>query len=233
MSELVEISEQSLEEVPIFPLAGAVLLPRTLVSLHVFEPRYRAMTQFSLEGSRLMVLAMTRPDEAPDDFGRPAVHEVAGMGLLRQSARLPDGRYNIIIEGLCRVNIADEHPPNLPFRRARARILEDQLPEEPRCLLPAMASLRSLCTRAMVHVNPSDANELQGLNEVDEPGPLADLVAAAALTDPQERQDVLAEPNVEARINMVAGNLGAFLLAQQSGDSDEQPVGWGITPGKA
>jgi len=233
VNEVVEISEQSLEEVPVFPLAGAVLLPRTLVSLHIFEPRYRAMTQWSLDGSRLMVLAMTRPEAPPDEFGRPAMHEVAGLGILRQSARLPDGRFNIVIEGLCRVNIADEHPPSLPFRRARARIIEDQLPQEPRTLFPAMASLRSLCTRAMVHVNPSDASELQGLNEVDDPGPLADLVAAAALTDPRERQDVLAEADVETRIRMVAGSLGAFLLAQQSDDGEDQPVGWGITPGKA
>ncbi|MEM1024320.1 MAG: LON peptidase substrate-binding domain-containing protein [Myxococcota bacterium] len=233
MSEVVEITERALEEVAVFPLSGAVLLPRTLISLHVFEPRYRAMTQYCLDGSRLMVVAMTRPESPPDAFGRPAVHKVAGLGILRQSARLPDGRYNIVIEGLCRVNISDEHDPGPSFRRVRARILEDQMPADSRSLLPAMASLRSLCTRAMVHVSPSDASELQGLNEVDEPGPLADLVAAAALTDPSERQDVLAEPDVEARLGLVAGSLGAFLLVQQSDAEEDSPIGWGITPGKA
>jgi hypothetical protein len=231
MSEAIDPG--ALTAVPVFPLPGTVLMPRTMISLHVFEPRYRAMTHDCIEGHRLMVVAMLDPEGEPDAFGRPRIHPVGGLGALRRSARLPDGRYNIVVEGLHRANIAEELDPGPPYRRARVRLIEDVVPEVP--LGAAMASVRSLCTRAMAHSNPGDASELEGLNQIADPGQLADLVAAAAMPEALDRQQVLAEPNVEARLNLVAGSLGAYLLSQTSDDDQGSPgsFGWGITPGKA
>ncbi|MGF1510508.1 MAG: LON peptidase substrate-binding domain-containing protein [Myxococcota bacterium] len=225
---------EALVDVPVFPLPGTVLMPRTIISLHVFEPRYRAMTADCIEGHRLMVVAMLDPDGTPDHFGRPRVHSVGGLGALRRSARLPDGRYNIVVEGLHRVDISDELDPGPPYRRARARVLEDVYPPDTAPLTAVMASVRSLCTRALTQSHPHDASELDGLNQVVDPGHLADLVAAAAMTDALERQQVLAEPDVEARLNLVAGCLGAYLLSQTAAtDGGEVSIGWGITTGKA
>ncbi|NJK88052.1 MAG: hypothetical protein HC923_00765, partial [Myxococcales bacterium] len=74
------ITPEQLDQVPVFPLPGTVLLPRTLIQLHIFEPRYRAMTEDCIEGTRLMIIAMLDPNGTPDEHGRPAVHRVAGLG---------------------------------------------------------------------------------------------------------------------------------------------------------
>ena len=234
MSEHIEITEADLAEVPIFPLPGTVLLPRTVVSLHVFEPRYREMTRRCLETNRLMIIGMLAPERPPDSHGRPAIHATAGLGLLRHSARLPDGRYNIALEGILRVSMT-ELEPRSPYRRASVRILEDQTPEDPRGLDRAAASLRSLCSRAIPTANTEGSADLEGLHTVEDPGLLADLAAAAALTEPAERQQVLEELDVEARVQLVAGALGALMIAQslESKSDDSSNPGWGIQLGKA
>lgn len=231
MSAPIELVPEALREVPVFPLPGTVLLPRTLISLHVFEPRYRAMMETCIEGNRLLAVAMFDEDGQPDAHGRPSIHPVAGIGALRRSARLPDGRYNIVLEGLGRVDITEEHPPTRIYRRATARVLEDVLPTDPLALARSVASLRALCTRALAQDKESDdADLVEGLSNVHEPGALADLVAAAAVRDSIDRQRVLAEPDVLERINLVAGALGALLLSESS---DQENFGWGITTGQA
>jgi Lon protease-like protein len=229
-----DLVPEVLREVPVFPLPGTVLLPRTMISLHVFEPRYRAMMEACIEGARLLAVAMFDETGSPDEHGRPAIHPVAGIGALRRSAKLPDGRYNIVLEGLARVDISEEHPPTKTFRRATARVLEDVVDDDPAALARSIASLRALCTRALSKSEGDDDGELlEGLAHVSEPGTLADLVAAAAVQDSLDRQRVLAEPNVLERVNLVAGALGALLLTNDTPGGEPEAFGWGITPGEA
>lgn len=233
MTPSFDLVPEVLREVPVFPLPGTVLLPRTMISLHVFEPRYREMMECCIEGSRLLAVAMYDEEGAPDDHGRPAIHPVAGIGALRRSAKLPDGRYNIVVEGLARVDISEEHPPTRCFRRATARVLEDVIDRDAAALARSIASLRALCTRALTKSDGEDDGELlEGLAHVTEPSALADLVAAAAVRDSLDRQRVLAEPNVLERLELVAGALGALLLAAD-GPAASEAFGWGITTGEA
>jgi uncharacterized protein len=105
--------------IPIFPLPGVVLLPGTLLPLHIFEPRYRAMVADALEGDRTIGMAMWR-DGAEDDAGGGVtpIHEMGGAGEIVESERLDDGRYNIVLEGRFRFRVIDEAPPS-PYRIAR------------------------------------------------------------------------------------------------------------------
>jgi Lon protease-like protein len=228
----MELPLEALATVPVFPLPRTVLLPGTYLSLHIFEPRYRAMMEYVIEGHRLLVVAMLDPTRPADPQGRPAVHPVAGLGLLRRSVRLPDGRYNIVLEGLARVDIRRELGPELVFRRAAAELLEDVGPEDPADLGVAVASIRALCQDALIQAGDVDPDVLEELNDVQDPGRVADLAAAAAFADPGLRQQVLAEPRVEARLELVAGALGAQLLSGDE-DGDAQHLGWGIGTGKA
>ena len=230
MTRSAELVPEALVEVPVFPLPKTVLMPRTMISLHLFEPRYRKMMEHCIEGSRLLVVAMYDENGAPDDHGRPAIHPISGIGALRRSARLPDGRYNIVLEGLARVDVSGEHPPTRTFRRASARVVEDVLPTDATKLARAIASVRALCTRALGASSEEEAEMIEGLSRVAEPSALADLVTAAVIKDSQDRQRVLAEPDVLARLDIVSGALGALLLA--SGDH-ESTGGWGITTGEA
>ncbi len=219
----------SLQELPIFPLPGTVLIPGTFISLHVFEPRYRRMLEDCIEGHRCLAVAMFDERGQADVYARPPVFSVAGVGVLRRSARLPDGRYNIVLEGLARVDIADEHPPTRTYRRARARLLEDVVPANVARLDSAVASLRALAARLLSTLDTDKAEALEGLTELQDAGQLADMIAAAALKDEYERQQVMSAINLLERVEIVAGALGTQLL-----EEDLVPTkGWGVSLGEA
>jgi uncharacterized protein len=106
--------------IPLFPLPGVVLLPGTVLPLHIFEPRYRAMVADALEGNRTIGMAMLKPGwESAEAGPPPAVHEVGGAGEIIESEQLEDGRYNILLEGRFRYRILKEEPETAPYRTAR------------------------------------------------------------------------------------------------------------------
>jgi len=101
----------------LFPLPEVVLLPGTLLPLHIFEPRYRAMVEDSLEGDHLIGMAMLEPgwEEGGDS---PRIHSVGGAGEIVESEKLPDGRYNILLEGRFRYRVLNEQDASTPYRIA-------------------------------------------------------------------------------------------------------------------
>jgi Lon protease-like protein len=103
--------------IPLFPLPGVVLLPGTILPVHIFEPRYRAMIADALGGNRMIGMAKLKPgwEEALES---PAVHEVGGAGEIVESELLEDGRYNILLEGRFRYRILKEEPGGTPYRTA-------------------------------------------------------------------------------------------------------------------
>ncbi len=103
------------DRIPIFPLPGVVLFPGTLLPLHIFEPRYRAMVADALKGTRLIGMAMidgSRPLREP-----LPVLPLGGAGRIVEQESLDDGRFNIILEGTWRFRIVSEEPAN-PYRIA-------------------------------------------------------------------------------------------------------------------
>lgn len=113
---------------PLFPLPDVVLFPHALLPLHVFEPRYRAMTAEALDGERLIGMALLRPGWEPDYQGNPAVHDVVGVGRIVDGTRLADGRYNLLLLGVARARILEE-TRQTPFRVARAELLQEVPPQ--------------------------------------------------------------------------------------------------------
>jgi hypothetical protein len=89
--------------VPVFPLAGALLFPRTRLPLHIFEPRYRAMVQDAMKGDRL--IAMIQPRDSRDP---PTLFDVGCLGHIADCEPLSDGRFNVELEGLGRFRVARE-----------------------------------------------------------------------------------------------------------------------------
>ena len=103
--------------IPLFPLPGVVLLPGTLLPLHIFEPRYRAMVADALAGSRTIGMAMLKAGwEMAED--NPAIHAIGGAGEIVESEELEDGRYNILLQGQFRYRIVREEAVETPYRTA-------------------------------------------------------------------------------------------------------------------
>ena len=117
------MAEAALLRVPIFPLAGALLFPRSQLPLHICEPRYRAMVRDALASDRLIAMVQPR-DWAPsagDDAGEaPPLFEVGCIGRIAACDELDDGRFNLVLEGLSRFRIAREASVDTPYRQVDA-----------------------------------------------------------------------------------------------------------------
>ena len=106
-------------EIPIFPLPNVVLFPSTLLPLHIFEPRYRAMVEDALDGERLIGMVMLRPGWEPDYEGAPRVYPVGCAGFITHAEPLADGRYNIILRGTQKFRIDEERYAREGIQRYR------------------------------------------------------------------------------------------------------------------
>ena len=102
----------------VFPLAGAVLLPRGQLPLNIFEPRYLAMVDAALAGNRL--IGMVQPAENESRTLKPALCAVGCTGRLTGFRETEDGRYLITVTGICRFRMVGEHDVITPFRQITA-----------------------------------------------------------------------------------------------------------------
>lgn len=103
---------------PVFPLAGVVLLPRGGLPLNVFERRYLNMTRDALaaEGGARMI-GMVQPTGSGETETGPALYRCGCAGRITSFAETEDGRYLITLTGVCRFNLTGELPPKNGYRR--------------------------------------------------------------------------------------------------------------------
>jgi Lon protease-like protein len=94
--------------IPIFPLPNVVLFPNVFLPLHIFEPRYRQMTEDALNGDRIIGMVLLRPGWERDYDGQPAVYPLGCAGVITHAERLPDGRFNIVLRGMEKFRITGE-----------------------------------------------------------------------------------------------------------------------------
>jgi Lon protease-like protein len=107
--------------IPLFPLPDVVLLPGTLLPLHVFEHRYRAMVTDALAGARTIGMTMLAAG-ADATEAAPPIHRVGTAGEIVESEALPDGRFNILLEARFRFRVIGEERPD-PYRVAQVEEL--------------------------------------------------------------------------------------------------------------
>ena len=192
----------ALGDLPVFPLPQAVLFPRALLPLHIFEPRYRAMLAHCLETNRAIVIARIANATDVDERGEPRFARVAGLGVIVRHQTLPDGRSNIVLQGRARVTL-DERACDTPYRRANATILPDvrtRVSDADRAAI--LTAARSFAGELHKHADfefsiPQDA-------AVDA---IADLCAHHLVFDADARQAVLEEQDIAARVRRVTAEL--------------------------
>src|SRR5690242_3990511 len=96
----------SLSAVPLFPLPNVVLFPRAILPLHVFEERYKVMTADAIDGDRQVAMALLRPGWEKNYYGRAAIEPVVCVGTILSHEKLPDGKYNFLLQGQRRARIS-------------------------------------------------------------------------------------------------------------------------------
>jgi Lon protease-like protein len=106
------------DSVPLFPLAGALLLPRGQMPLNIFEPRYLDMVDAALKSDR--IIGMIQPvSEQPDETAPPRLSRIGCAGRITQFADTGDGRYLISLTGLCRFTLVGEVVSSQKYRQGR------------------------------------------------------------------------------------------------------------------
>jgi Lon protease-like protein len=102
--------------IPVFPLDGALLLPRGQLPLNIFEPRYLNMVDDAMAGDRVIGMIQT----IGGSRSRPTLAPVGCVGRITAYAETSDGRYLITLTGVCRFRVAAELPVQSPYRQVRA-----------------------------------------------------------------------------------------------------------------
>ena len=105
--------------VAVFPLSGALLLPRGHVPLNIFEPRYLAMVDDAL-ADRHRLIGMIQPDTGhPGSESKPNLYKIGCLGRITQFAETGDGRYLIQLTGISRFRVLGEESVTTPYRQCR------------------------------------------------------------------------------------------------------------------
>jgi uncharacterized protein len=186
--------ERAAASLPVFPLPRIVLMPRDLLPLHVFEPRYRALVAEVTSTNGLLGMATLKPGFEADYNGSPPIFEAISVGAVIRHSPLPDGRSNIVVQWLAR-GTALEELPSTPFRRFRVGLRPDVHLDAPFTLL------RSLVVQLGAY-SPEASEEAVRLAGL--PGDaLVDHIAGRVLETPEERLAYVAEDDLEARARMI------------------------------
>ncbi len=212
---------KALAALKVFPLHGVAVLPGTPAPFHVFEPRYRALVGDALAGDRILAV--------PALFGksdvhalRPPLRAICGAGIIEAEERYPDGRFDIVVRGVARVQLLEELPRAKLYREFRAQILEDRLPAGgPATLESELEGLRQLVVDLSTKL-PSESGATQlaeAVAQMKDPSSIVDLVAAAAVSEPDARQRILEEADVSRRLELVLGEVAGVVLVLSKGNS--------------
>jgi Lon protease-like protein len=200
---------------PMFPLPEVTFFPHTLLPLHIFEGRYRAMVTDVLARDRRLCIVQLQPGYEATYAQKPAVRAVAGAGEIVKWERLPTGRYNILMKGEARVRIEREHPSDTLYRVAVGRRLEDVAPRQD--VSPLLGRIQGACRRLLVLLDRSPELLDPVLADAQSPGIVADRVAAAVMPDAAIRQHLLETVDVGERLVLLASALEDLVNSLKEG----------------
>jgi Lon protease-like protein len=203
--------------VPLFPLPGAILFPRSQLPLHIFEPRYREMVRDAVEGAGR--IAMIQPHRL-DDNNRAPLYAVGCVGEIVGLEELEDGRFNIVLLGSNRFRLVRESELDSAYRCAEVDI-EAFDDEEP----PPLA----LAERAEGEREARRLGDAMGLavdwnavNRLDDET-LVNAIAQVAPFDVGAKQALLEQPTLPGRADLLV-QLMQFHRAAVTGGTEVEPT---------
>src|SRR6266540_2705015 len=190
------------EVIPVFPLPGALLLPRGQMPLNIFEPRYLEMIDDAL-ADRHRLIGMIQPDGAHQGPNvHPHLYKVGCVGRITQFAETGDGRYLIQLTGISRFRVTEELRVATAYRQCRvsyAPFKDDFIARKGEEAVNRPAVLEAL--NAFL-----DANNLRADWEGIENAPTEALVNALAMMTPYgpaEKQAMLEAPDLKTRAEIL------------------------------
>ncbi|MEQ9146141.1 MAG: LON peptidase substrate-binding domain-containing protein [Parvibaculaceae bacterium] len=204
--------------IPVFPLTGALLLPRAQLPLNIFEPRYLQMVDDALAGDRL--IGMIQPREvasssgAPD--GEPPLYDVGCAGRITSFMETDDGRYLITLTGICRFRVSEELEAVTPYRQCFVDMQEfeaDLRAGDGEEDVSRDRLLEVLKTYLETNGLKADWNAIRNASNEN----LVNSLSVISPYGPSEKQALLEAKTLEDRNQMLIA-LTEILLARESDD---------------
>jgi uncharacterized protein len=216
-------------DIPLFPL-HTVLCPGIVVPLHVFESRYRALTQHCLDTGRPFGVVLIKSGR---EVGERGVLSLAGVGAfaeIRQAGRYPDGRFDLLAAGTGRFAIESVDAASEPYLVAEVTPLDDEVGDEPRAERLAASAIRRF-VRYLELMRARDgetAEELDIRVELETAGPddnadptpepgTPEIVASAAADDEPASAADLAIPDDPTVLSYLLSGIVQVELPRRQG----------------
>jgi hypothetical protein len=207
--------------IPLFPLRGAILLPRSVLPLNVFEPRYLAMVQAAISGDRVIGIVQPDRQQEEEEVESPAARStplkaVGCAGRITTYQELDDGRLMIALSGIARFSVREEVASARPYRSARvdfsvfANDLQPGYGEAEIDRDTLIAALRRYL----------DARQLKAdwVAVAAAPGEhLVNTLSIVSPFGPEEKQALIEAPTLKARAELLVALAEMELAAGQSG----------------
>jgi uncharacterized protein len=214
------MAEPAPNVIPVFPLTGSLLLPGNLLPLNVFEPRYRNMVADALAGERYIGLIqplVPRQDnynwvEAAEDPDTPELYSVGCLGRLDECEPQDDGRYLVLLRGVCRFRVQKELALQRGYRRVAADYSEFQRDlDELNVFINPVRLMRALRAFGEKHELEFDFDLLSSVPGIS----LLNGLSVALPFRPAEKQALLeaADPGVREELLLTLMGMGIEQLS--------------------
>lgn len=204
------------DAIPVFPLPGALLLPRGRLPLNIFEPRYLAMLDDALRSDHRLI-GMIQP---ADDDRPPRLHRIGCAGRITSLSETEDGRYLIVLTGICRFRVTEEREGFTPYRRVQSEwtpFTADLGRPEPLVDFDKDTFLDLLRRYFEIANLSSDWDTMRDA----EPEMLVNSLSMMCPFEVEEKQALLEAPTLADRANTLEA-LIRFAIAQGTGDAKLQ-----------
>ena len=188
-------------EIPVFPLAGAIVMPGIQLPLNIFEPRYLNLVQDALGTDHL--IGMIQPLTGQEEVELPLLHKIGCAGRITSYSETNDGRIVIVLTGVCRFELQQELEERHGYRRVQAgwdRFAQDFLTEQEGIVNRErfLASLRNYVRPRGVEI-PWDY--LKAMADLD----LVNLLTAHLPLAPEDKQALIETNTLTARAELMRG----------------------------
>ena len=198
----------------LFPLAGAILLPRAQLPLHIFEDRYQALVKDAMARDRRIAMIQPRSDTRGD----PALFEVGCIGKVAEVEAMDDGRFNLILEGLTRFRMVRELDVTTPFRQIEAITQEfgDEAIAEPLSIAMRGGLIDESKKFADSLGYAVDWNAVETLDDET----LVNMVSQVSPFDTVAKQALLEAATIDDRSELLIQFMQFFRMHQQQGGDE-------------
>jgi ATP-dependent Lon protease len=220
-SQDVAVGGAMADELPVLPLRDSVTFPDTLTPLAVGQERSVRLVNDVLSGNRMLAMIASRDPEL-ETPGPADLYEYGVSGVIARMLKVPDGTLRILVQGAQRIRVV-EWLEDRPYPVARVEEVPDVIEEGPE-LTALMRNVQQTFSTIIEEVPYLPEELLMAVANVEDPSALSHLIAGALRIKAEEKQELLEETRVAARLRLLSEILAREMEVVQIGSRIQSQV---------